>query len=313
MKKITLLCCAAIATSMAGLQAQTTSEMHIVPVDADGNANFDADANDYVDKIALTENADGSFGISGLTIEYGFYFLGHSDTDGTLYSLPGWAVTPAIETEPNPLSITRSSQKNYIAAQGTYDITFIPSPEGQRPTMNTFTITPVEGEAAYPPSVYLIKGTSATDRQTVAGSDGLYSTALTGATGSFKVAYEPSSSYSAFIYGPADAGNVVLTEGVKVPLVRGANTSSTFSFTPEVATATPLLTISLVKGDEYILVGEQIITGIGDISSADAAPAPLYNLSGVCVGDTSDESTSQLSAGLYIARTADGARKIVVR
>lgn len=310
MKKITLLCCAALATSMAGLQAQTTSEMHIVPVDADGNANFDADANDYVDKIALTENADGSFGISGLTIEYGFYFLGHSDTDGTLYSLPGWAVTPAIETEPNPLSITRSSQKNYIAAQGTYDITFIPSPEGQRPTMNTFTITPVEGVAAYPPSVYLIKGTQL---ETVAGSDGLYSKALTGATGSFKVGYEPDSYYNAFIYGPADAGNVVLTEGVKVPLVRGANTSSTFSFTPEVATATPPLTISLVKGDEYILVGEQIITGIGDISSTDAAPAPLYNLSGVCVGDTSDESTAQLASGLYIARTADGARKFIVR
>ncbi|MCM1065952.1 MAG: hypothetical protein NC418_00070 [Muribaculaceae bacterium] len=296
------------ALSFASLMQAQTSQLSIIPVDAAGDTYHDG--NDYPDKIDMALNADGTFSAKGVSIEYGFYFLGNNATDGTLYSLAPWAVTPAVQIGPNPLNIASESMKNYIVTSDeTYDITFIPKGvDGV--SSNMFTIVPAgmtHGE--YPAQIYLATGYGASKCVAVPGADGVYTMDVKEPVSGFKISYEPTNEEAAFVYGPTgDAGAVALAKDTKVGIARGEGFASTFSAEP-VEGGTTRLTVSLVEGDQYVEITSQMVTALESLDVEAEQATAFYTLSGVKVDRTADT----LPAGVYVAVSPSGARKIAVR
>lgn len=312
--RLSLLTAVSLFFSQYSFAQSVVSEMFIVPVDADGNVAFDG--SDFSEKIQMTANSDGSFSVSGCQISNGFYFLGQSDSAGTLYAISSWAVNPPVEIGPNPLSITTSSAKNYIKVTSSdYDIMFTPRTVSGA-GMNTFTITPSSEAARYPDTIYLTSGTTSDKNIAVSGTDGVYTYTFDGNLSAFKISYEPSNTYATFIYGPVDASQVALHTGKKIAIERAANTGLSFSYTSDLSDASTdnpktTLTVSLREGDQYVMVGNGEVTSIDsvEVDSSDA-PFEIYTISGTKVGAL---QLSQLSPGLYIVKQGSDVKKIIIR
>lgn len=312
MHKFTCLLFATLLLPLHSFAQTSDSNMAIILVDASGEANFDG--TDYPDKVTMTENSDGSFAATSVKIDNGFYFLGYSTTaaTGTLYTLSSWAQNPPVQIGPNPLSITTSSAKNYISiTAGTYDITFIPTSVAAT-SLRMFTIVPSGGSVIEPTYIYLAQGTSASACTQVSGESGIY-TAMAGyPAGAFKISYEPRNDYEQFIYGPVDASDATVTEGVTIPLQRAVNTDVSFTVPDEYKDHK--ITISLVPGNEYMLLGEEVLTGVSSINDNQDGNITVYTASGIEVGTMQESDIQNLPVNLYFVRHSNGTvTKTVVR
>lgn len=293
--------------------AQTSdSNMAIILVDASGEANFDG--TDYPDKVTMTENSDGSFAATSVKIDNGFYFLGYSTTaaTGTLYTLSSWAQNPPVQLGPNPLSITTGSAKNYISlSAGTYDITFIPTSVSAT-SLRMFSIVPSDGNITEPSYIFLAQGKSASACTRISGESGIY-TAMAGyPAGAFKISYEPRNDYEQFIYGPADASDATITESKTIALKRGVNTDVSFTIPDEYKGHK--ITISLEPGNEYLLLGEEILTGVSSINDNNDGNITVYTAAGIEVGTMQESDMQNLPGNLYFVRHSNGTvTKTVVR
>lgn len=264
MKQLITLCCAVAFVSSAN--AVGTNPPYVIPLASDGT--FHKDGNDYVDKIQMTADADW-YELNNVNLESGgFIILGMdaAGTTGTLYSLTGWAVEPALLTWPNPLGIVATDADYIDVAPGVYNICF-----HERSTTesgyNMVSVIPSDNpdEKVYPPLLYLV-----TDNthyvELPRTADGEYS-AQVAMPERFVVAYEPRTGVSAFIFGPSDAGDATLADGTPVDIKYGANTDTYFTYAPKGADGgtTTAVTVNLIDGT--LLVGTRIPTGVGEIES----------------------------------------------
>lgn len=317
--KNTFLTLIAFSFPILGMAQTEThaSEMYIIPVDADGKVNFTGSSEDgdtvadYPDKMPMTPNADGTFSISDTEIEYGFYILGNNDKDGTLYTLNSWAVSPPVQIGPNPLQITTHETGNYIpVANGVYDIIFMPR-SVTNARLNMFSITQKNVEhLQYPSEIYLFKDGVKGQNTTVPGYDGIYTYVLPDATGSLIISYEPRNDYPSFIYRPVEENAYNLIPGEKVYIQRNSKTAKPFTYTAREGVKTTA-TISIVPGDEYIILEDFITTGIDESNGVVTEPETdeaYYTLSGTKV----NKKTAISTPGIYIIRGSAGARKLII-
>lgn len=275
------------AVAMAQTPLTTTSAVFVVPANADGTVNYTETDGvpDYPDKIAMTKADNGDFTLSNVAIEHGFYFASKIDDSGSLYSLAGWAV-PSVQVGPNPLNIIRREENNPIKVDpGTYDLTFMPR-DIYGTTLNNFTIrTSTGSDTVYPEHIYLIfnNDSGTTDVMTMYGANGLYGYNLTTSSGSFYISYEKRSNYPTYVYGPKYATDTNLTTNLRVDLSRNDNTTLPFTFTKK-ATSDGSITVSIVPGDEYVVLNDIILTGIEDVEIIPSdVSTHYYTITGVPV------------------------------
>lgn len=303
-----------LISSMA-LAQNASTYMYIVPVDASGEVKFNEENQEYPDKMEMTANEDGTFSISSVAIYFGFYFLGNNDKDGTLYAMNSWAVIPPVEIGPNPLIITTHKAKNFIPVnEGIYDITFIPKNVSGAKCM-LFTIKNSESESMlYPDVIFLSNGTSDNQNIEIQGSDGVFYFDLPSNHGSFSISYEPRNDYPSFIYGSKNRDDNKLEPGKRVVIQRDMNTTTPFTYDIQSELPTTV-TISLVRGNEYVEFNNIITTGINDVTregvitdegNSSSDEVKYYTLSGIRVKLPYD----QLSPGVYISIKDNHATKI---
>lgn len=286
---------------------------YIIPVDADGEINTDG-------KIAMTLVSDGIYELKNYTIDNGFFFYGEKGgiiNQSTYYTLTSFAVNPPVENHLNPISITQPSSTNYIkVAPAVYDITFS-SRDNFGSSYHMFEITPVDREAAYPQSLFLVWGNKADQHIEITGSDGFYETTVP-SDQTFKISYEPIYDISQFLIGPTTAPSSVyqLESGVKIPIQFGEGTDVSFIYYPSKSSdssAPHTLTISLVPDNQYIVVDKQETT-FGDSIFDDAdTTQTVYSLNGTIVKSGHSDLTSSLPTGMYLIRRGNTVTKEAVR
>lgn len=263
-KTISLLCMAAYACS---LYAVGTNPPYIIPLAPDGT--FHKDGNDYVDKVQMTAEAEW-YELDNVDLTSGgFIILGMhaSGTTGTLYTLTGWAVEPALITWPNPLGIAATDADYIDVEPGVYDIRFHER-DNTGSGYNMVSLLPSANPDAkvYPPSLYLVTDDTHYVELPGTAAPGEYSAEMT-LPDKFVVAYEHHTGIAAFIFGPENASDATLVSGTPVRLKYGANPTTPFTYAPKdgESDAAKLITVNLV--DETLLVGKQTPTGLNDIET----------------------------------------------
>lgn len=317
-KTISLLCMAAYACS---LHAVGTNPPYIIPLASDGT--FHKDGNDYVDKVQMTAGAEW-YELDNVDLTSGgFIILGmhESGTTGTLYSLTGWAVEPALITWPNPLGIA-ATDADYIEVEpGVYDIRFHER-DKTGSGYNMVTLLPADNPDAmvYPPSLYLVADNTRYVELPGNAATGEYTAEVT-LPDRFVVAYEHYTGVAAFIFGPENASEATLAYGTPVHLKYGANTTTPFTYAPkdgDVESDKPV-TVNLAEGT--LLVGELTPTGLNDVEAVcpDAGVRvdgttftftsngenSIYDISGRRMFACHGAASVTLSPGVYIV-TAGG-------
>ena len=166
-------------------------------------------------------------------------------------------------------------------------------------------------DPTYLDAIDLVPGSG--EKIRIEGSGGVYSATVT-LPSSFKITYEPSYSYGAFIFGPAESeSSVVLEPGEAVELKYATNTSATFSYdtsAPRDSENHVLISVELSSPTYTVTVTSGIETGVGEVSAAaDNTTEAVYDLYGRRLG-----SAENLNPGIYVVRTASGTNsKILVR
>lgn len=286
---------AAFVALASGTAYSQSSSPYIVPVDADGNP--------LADKIVnMTQNGN-FYEIDGVEIESGFLFAGIGQTEGTYYSLTGWAVNPPVLGLLNPLTISSGDQ--YIKMpSGTYDLRFY-ARETVSSGYNHFTIVPSDNSEGpfYPQKLFLLVdgGTNIE----VPGTDGVY-TLTENIPESFKIAYEPRDDAN-YEYGSVSATDTDLQTGEPVAIGLSKNTDVRFTCQPQDLTADDYeLTISLVKDDSFVRIGADETTDI-DAVTADIDNnhvARYYTLQGCLLGFVPQKGLYLLVRGSKVTKVA---------
>lgn len=304
MKRFYLL--SLIALGAVALGHAQTNGAYIVPFHSDGTVTQEGDT--YPEAITMTAQADGSYFADNVSLDFGFLFYMVSEGGGTLYRTASWAVTPVVEVLPNPLAITTQQTPIEVAA-GTYDISLYDKAQSGY-TYKLFTLTPVERERTYPASVYLIYGTGTDGMQVLTGDGtGIYQGVLN-TTSPFVISYEPRNN-DIFRFGPVAGSNVDLEEGVKVPIAYAKGINANFASTLQRETP-PEITVSLVDGDSYILLGDD--SGSSALKDVELAPedggvTQYYTLSGTMVAQVAAGNVPALAPGVYIVRCGTNVQK----
>ena len=293
----------AAAIGIAGYAADV-ERVYIVPFQSDGTVARDGSV--YTDTIPMTEQPDGSYAASGVELAFGFQFYAMSASGGTLYSIAYWAVNPAVQVLPNPLSITASDDPIQLEA-GTYDIEFYTSEQSGQ-TYKLFTATPIGTDRVYPSRIFLIYGNSTQEL----GGDGtgIYKGVLN-TTDPFRISYEPRTGI--YVFGPTAGSNVELQEGIKQTIEHGVGINATLAYS-DPQRLNPEITVSLVDGNSYVLIGEDAgETGQEDISMTygqEESTSTYYTLSGIPVAKAAYGVTPTLTPGIYLVRNGS---KVVKR
>ena len=305
-RKFILLPAAVLAFASVYAQDSSTGQVFIVPVDAEGSVMEDA-------KVEMTRTSDDTFQASGVSLDYGFYIRGYDPTSdlGNNYGMPSWAVSPAVIGWLNPVNGT-SPRYAAVPESGVYDISFYSREDtGYSVSMFELKYSSAPDEPTYPDAIYLVPGSG--EKIRIEGSGGVYSATVT-LPSSFKITYEPSYSYGAFIFGPAESeSSVVLEPGEAVELKYATNTSATVSYdtsAPRDSENHVLISVDLSSPTYTVTVTSGIETGVGEVSAAaDNTTEAVYDLYGRRLG-----SAENLNPGIYVVRTASGTNsKILVR
>lgn len=263
-KMISLLCMAAYACS---LHAVGTNPPYIIPLAPDGT--FHKDGNDYVDKVQMTAEAEW-YELDNVDLTSGgFIILGMhaSGTTGTLYTLTGWAVEPALITWPNPLGIAATDADYINIESGVYNIRFY-----ERATTgsgyNMVSLFPSDNPDAkvYPPSLYLVADNTHYVELPGNAATGEYTAEVT-LPDRFVVSYEPYTDIAAFIFGPENASDATLVSGTPVRLKYGANPTTPFTYAPKDGAGGSAQTVTLNLVDGTLLVGELTPTALDDVET----------------------------------------------
>lgn len=322
MKKAFLLLLLAGAAGTL-LSVAQNNPPYVIPMAADGT--FVKDGSDYTDKVQMTATDDG-YVVNNVTLNGGLLFLG-ADKSGvysTLYGMPGWAVSPALISYPNPLLII-GSESGYIPVEdGEYNIHFFDR-ESTGQSYHLFSIVPSDNptEVVYPPSVYLISGNSTIE---VPGSDGDY-WVYTSLPSQFKISYEPRD-MATFEFGAASATGTALVAHTPVDIALGENTGTAFTYAATGGLKSGMNAIVKVNlVDNTLNIDERVPTGVDDIE-ADAdqvilngntvtvsgtSTKTIYDITGKQVLNSREDVVSRtLPAGMYIVRTGDTVKKIIV-
>lgn len=276
----------------AGASAADVDKVYIVPFDSDLQ---------HADSIAMTAQADGSFTAQAVELDFGFQFYAISAGGTTLYSLPSWAVSPAVEVLPNPLAITTADSPIQLEA-GVYDVSFFTKQQTGH-TYKLFTVKAVEAERVYPTRIFLIYGTGAGQSEELTGDGtGIYHGVLT-TSSPFRISYEPRT--GVYVFGPQSQSSTDLAEGVKTRIEYGVGTNATLSYSdPE--RVNPEITISLVDGDSYVLIGDDVEpTGLAmpELPDNESLRSIYYTIGGTPVATVEKGITPDVAPGIYIVRT----------
>lgn len=282
------------------VSAQTTDsgQVFIVPADAGGNPVEDAETE-------MTRTADDTFSATGVEIDYGFWIYGHAPSTGlsTHYSIPAWAERTVIIGWLNPLSGTGDSYIP-VPASGTYDISFYSRQDtGYSLSMCKVEYSSDPDATTYPEAIYLVP--SSGDKVRIAGTDGIY-TGTVALPAQFKIAYEPSYNYEAFIFGPASGdATVSLEAGTPVELKYAENTSSTFSYATTYGVDSDgktTVTVDLASPTRTITVLSGIQTSVEGVATDSAETvSDMYDVYGRRIA-----ANGTMRPGVYIVRYASG-------
>lgn len=325
----------AVLTAIASTVTFAQNAPYMVPANADGVILKSGD--DYPDKIRM-EGSDGIYTLENQELSSGIVFLGVSDVSTgnySEYSMPSWAVSPAVIGYSNPLII--SAGKTIPVSPGTYDVVFYDrNVSGNANHMFLLRPSDSTGERLYPPALFLVTGSSAVKVTQSADTAGFYSV-FTDMPAEMQISYEPRTSYDKFVYGPATAGGNLLRSGEALTLGYGVNTA--VRLRPDAAaTGKKLLDAGqrvrvdidlrdagaptvTVANEETQAIGEietdgqvEILVSGGRItvSGADDRIKELYTPSGLCLYRGADGDLGCRPSGLYIVRVGDTVAKIAV-
>lgn len=304
MKRFYLITLVALSAAMA-MSARTTA-VYIVPFHSDGTVVQEGDT--YPEAVPMTLQADGSYSADNVTLDFGFMFYMKSESGTTLYKQASWAVSPAVEILPNPLVITTQEAPIAVTA-GTYDVSLYDKEQSGH-TYKLFTLTPVERDRTYPGGVYLIYGSGSAGMQELTGDGtGLYKGVLN-TNQPFVISYEPRNT-EIYLFGPTSGGSIDLEEGIKVPIAYAKGTEAKYTYSQGRQTA-PEITVSLIDGDSYVLLGaDPGSTIVNEVAAAPESPeqSEYYTLSGTIVARTPSGHAPTLAAGIYIVRTGNNVSK----
>ncbi len=322
---------------VCGMNVNAANPPYVLTANSDGTFTMSGD--DYLDKIPMTETGTGMYEAKDVDIEYGFVFLGESSSSSSvysLYSMPEWAVTPAIVSWYNPLSITMDSNGLIDGAPGKYDVVFLDRKQSGM-GYHVFKLIPSEnvGAVEYPKSMFLVS--SQTANVEVPGSAGVYESDVT-LPSSFRVSYEPRYDMSMFIFGPASASANMLSNDVPLSLAYTENSTVNLGYSQDATSGNVLapgmmchVKIDITGTEPSIRVtipGTSAISGIEsdndgvnvsvnggvvNVSGAEGVRKGLYNVSGVPVYEGVADEFGPYARGLYMLRVGDTVRKVMVR
>lgn len=321
MKKFyTLFSFIAVSSVMcSGIYAQTdTDPLYILLADESGM---------YADTLKMTpQGAD--FKAESVVVNHGFVFYARSETTQfeTVYSMPAWAVTPAVISWQNPLSI--SSNGVIDIASGTYDISFI-SRDNSGVGYHTFKAvrSGSPDEAVYPPSVFIMDGGS--EKIEIPGTGGVYEAEIA-VPSSFIVTYEPYYRAAAFVFGPAEATENTLADDSRIKLSYMVNAGVNLRYAGTDRSNSKVI-VDLRAGSESISVGDptsaididsvvaghkvEVMTDGGYIciDTTDSEHKAVYSSTGLCVYSGTGNKVGPYASGLYFVKVAGTVAKVMVR
>ncbi len=281
-------------------QNETAPGPYIVPFAADGQP-------DQANRVAMAAVAD-IYEARDVDLSAGFAFLGisASGTDSTYYSLASWAVSPVPVGWPCPVAV--SGPENYIhVSPGRYDISFY-SRDYTGGAYHFFMLrkSAEPDYADYPAKIFLM-GQSGSKVVLPAVDEGIYR-AVVIPPSVFRISYEPRYDIPAFIYGPVSGMDETLVSGVPVNIAYGEGVHAAFTYSGrpmEDGDAAEMVTVSIVPGKEYVVVGADPSTGMTGVAVGGEFDRPqYYDLSGcrvACEGDVH---------GIFLMRTVSGVRKV---
>ena len=124
--KRTVLSICTMVLSIAGAMSQNQNPPCIVLADTDGT--LPDTVVDLKNKIPMTTVGQSTYEAKGVDIEHGFAFMGESSAGSetfSFYTMPEWAVTPALVSFSNPLCVSMKRDEVIDVTPGTYDVTFV--------------------------------------------------------------------------------------------------------------------------------------------------------------------------------------------
>lgn len=323
--------------AVCGGNVNAANPPYVLTANSDGTFTMSGD--DYVDKIAMTEVSPGMYEVKDVDIEYGFAFLGESSSSSSvysLYSLPEWAVAPAIISWYNPLSISMGANSLIDVTPGKYDVVFLDRNQSGM-GYHMFKLIPMDhvGAAEYPRSMFLVSNQTANVE--VPGNAGVYESDVT-LPSSFRVSYEPRYDMAMFIFGPASASANLLSNNVPLSLAYTENSTVNLGYSQDATSGNVLapgmmchvkiditgtepsisVTIpgtSAISGIESDNGGVSVLVngGVVSVSGAEGMRKGLYNVSGVPVYEGIADEFGPYARGLYMLRVGDTVRKVMVR
>lgn len=322
--KRTVLSICTMVLSIVGAMSQNQNPPCIVLADADGT--LPDTVVDLKNKIPMTTVGQSTYEAKGVDIEHGFAFMGESSAGSetfSFYTMPEWAVTPALVSFSNPLCVSMKRDEVIDVAPGTYDVTFV-GRDATGDGYHMFKLVPSENpqEVIYPASIFLVSGGSTW--LVLDGSDGVYQGDIV-VPSSFKVSYEPYYGAATFIYGPASS--TVAQDNVALPLSYKVNTDATISYAS--GSGTRHVSVDIRPGSESIRIstagtssvenvesgrGVSVYTdgGVVYVDGAEAESKTLLNISGMPVYSGDADAIGPFTSGMYILKVGDDVFKIAL-
>ncbi|MBO4955480.1 MAG: hypothetical protein J6C77_03660 [Muribaculaceae bacterium] len=280
--------------------------------------------------LILTDNGYVAEGVEITTGGFMFYGAGYDALTQSwsmhYLTLPDWAEQPLLMRYLNPLDKINSyneTQTRYMSIEsGTYNIHYFTrqlQTDGSSPMQyyEMFSIVDSSdpGRRVQPRALYLVNSNGDAVTIEAGDTDGEYNSLVTLPEAPFKVTYQSDGYHMpAFIFGPKDVADVIVTSGREYGLIYGYNTATPFTLTDaapasgneRLAAGTQAdVKIVLDGNNTAITITRHTPAAIESVADDEASlPATYYTISGLRL---SGEPTD---AGIYIRRTSAGAKVI---